>query len=515
VLDAVSELATLDLGDDASREVELPVVRDWLEERFGDALSAAGFLSGGMTVAALHPMRVVPHRIVVIAGLDDASFPRSQSRPAFDLLATTRRDGDRDRRADDRQLFLDTLLATGDRLILSCVARSAQTNAARATSVVVAELLDVVDRTFQFDGARVRTLVEVEHRLQPFSPAYFAGGTSSRLFSYSRANARALEALAAGERRGIAPFISGPLPCTGEDDGSREIRLGDLITCWTNPSRFFCEHTLGIHLPGESAPLTECEPMAVDGLDRYTVHDDMLRRHLAGKRVPAQERAAAAALGQLPSGALCGVWFDYLDEELSVLIAALGDVTLDEPVNAEVACGEWTLRGRVDGMTGNGRLQVRPARCKPTDLIRAWILHLALTASFGPTTTEVVATDCRTTFGDVPDATQHLQALVDGYRSAMREPIPFFARASHDYVERAIKLAAGKSRATKSPMDMAREALEGSDYGEYVTGELNEAYASLCWRGRDPLGDTASEFERWATAFWEPAMKAMAGGASE
>ena len=84
VLDAVSELATLDLGADASRAVELPVVRDWLEERFGDALSSAGFLSGGMTVAALHPMRVVPHRIIAIAGLDDASFhaPRSSCWPS-------------------------------------------------------------------------------------------------------------------------------------------------------------------------------------------------------------------------------------------------------------------------------------------------------------------------------------------------------------------------------------------------------------------------------------------------
>jgi len=37
------------------------------------------------------------------------------------------------------------------------------------------------------------------------------------------------------------------------------------------------------------------------------------------------------------------------------------------------------------------------------------------------------------------------------------------------------------------------------------------AYAALCWRGRDPLEDAATEFERLATTFWRPAMSAMRG----
>lgn len=506
VLGAVGELATMDLGGDASRAVELTVVRDWLEERFGAALTSAGFLAGGMTVAALRAMRVVPHRIVAIAGLDDPSFPRSQPRAAFDLIASEPRLGDRDRRADDRQAFLDTLLATGERLILSYVARSAQSNTERAASVVLAELLDVVDRTFDAGTVRARTLVEVEHRLQPFSPAYFTGDESSRLFSYSRANARALAAMAANGRN-ATPFVSGPLD-TPTDGDAREIGLDDLIDCWTNPSRFFCRRALGIHLRGEVAPLTECEPMTVDRLDRYKVHDEMLRRHLSGGRTPERERAEAVALGMLPSGALCGVWFDALDEQLRDLLATLGDVTLEDPVHAEVNGPTWTVRGRVEGITGRGRLQVRPAPCKPADLIRAWITHLALSAAFGPTMTEVVATNGRTVFGEVPEPLALLGELVNGYRAALREPLPFFAQASHAYVTRVVEMAV-KPNLRHSPLEMARTALDGSDFGDYATGDLNEAYVALCWRGRDPLQDAAAEFERRATAFWRPAMSAM------
>ena len=505
VLGAVGELATMDLGGDAGRVVELPVVRDWLEERLGAALTSAGFLAGGMTVAALRAMRVVPHRIVAIAGLDDPSFPRSQQRAAFDLIATERRLGDRDRRADDRQAFLDTLLATGERLILSYVARSAQTNTERAASVVVAELLDVVDRTFDVGAVRARTLVEVEHRLQPFSPAYFTGDASSRLFSYSRANARALTAMSAKGRNGTTPFVSGPLSIPMDD--AREIRLDDLIDCWMNPSRFFCTRTLGIHLRGEVAPLTECEPMTVAQLDRYRVHDGMLRRHLAGGRTPERERAEAVALGMLPSGALCGVWFDSLDEELRDLLATLGDVSLEDPVHAEVNGATWTVRGRVEGITGRGRLQVRPAPCKPTDLIRAWITHLALSAAFGPTMTEVVATDCHTVFGEVAEPMALLDELVTGYRAALREPLPFFAQASHAFVAQAIRLETS-TRAFLSPLESALARLRCRTFADSPPGDLDDAYTALCWRGRDPLADAGAEFERRATAFWRPAMRA-------
>ena len=515
VLRAVAGLSSAELGGDAARTVELPVVRDWLEEQLGVELTSAGFLSGGMTVGALHPMRVVPHRIVAIAGLDDVSFPRNTSRPAFDLLAGgKKRLGDRDRRADDRQLFLDTLLATREKLILSCVARSPQTNAERATSVVVAELLDVVDRTFVLSsGERARTAVEVEHRLQPFSPAYFTGGPTSRLFSFSRANARALSAMTAAERNGAVPFVSSPLVV--DEEATRAIALEDLIACWSNPSRFFCERTLDVRLPGMVAPLTECEPMTVNQLDRYKVHDDMLRRHLKGGRTPERERREMSALGQLPSGALCGVWFDHLDDELGELLARLGEVTLEDPVHAEVNGDRWTLRGRVEGITGSGRLQVRPATWKPADLIRGWITHLVL-STYGPTVTTVVATNDSFVFGEVEEPISLLEELVQGYRAALREPIPFFTQASHAYAKRAMELVLNPNLKL-SALDKARSALDGSDFGDYATGDLDDAYVALCWRGRDPLDDALAEFEQRATAFWSPAMSAMrdAGGEAE
>ncbi|MEO7714011.1 MAG: exodeoxyribonuclease V subunit gamma [Gemmatimonadaceae bacterium] len=526
VLAAVDALATMETEGHCMRALELPVVRDWLEQALDDDAITSGFLSGGMTVCALKPMRLVPHRIVALAGLDDATFPRGHHRPAFDMMATMTRDGDRDRRADDRQLFLDTLLATEQRLILSYVAASAKTNAERASSVVVAELLDVVDRSFvtrshdaKGRSLPARALIEVKHRLQPFSPAYFTGedggdGALPRLFSYSRVNASALGSVAVGERERDAPFITGPLAALDSGTPAREIRFEDLIACWTNPSRFFCDRALGIRLPGEQNALDECEPMTVNRLDGYKVHDVMLRRHLAGNRVPARERAEALALGNLPSGALAGAWFDQLDDELAAMLLLLGTPAFEEPHAISVTGATWTLGGRIEGITGDGRLQVRPAKCNPKDRIRAWITHLVLTAAHGPVTTRLIGKDGGWTFAEVAEPLRILDTLVEGYRAALQEPIPFFTQASYCFADCAYAYdqaaAGGKAtRRTKSPMDSARDAYDGSEFGEWKTGDRADAYVALCWRGREPLVQMADQFAKWSMAFWRPALAAM------
>ncbi len=532
VLAAVDALATMETDGHCARALELPVVRDWLEQVLDDDAITSGFLSGGMTVCALQPMRLVPHRIVAIAGLDDATFPRGHHRPAFDMMATSTRDGDRNRRADDRQLFLDTLLATEQRLILSYVAASAKTNAERAASVVVAELLDVVDRSFVSPSldAKGRPLpararIEVKHRLQPFSPAYFTGDDGGdvalpRLFSYSRVNASALASVAAGERERDAPFITGPLVALDAAPPARELRLEDLVACWTNPSRFFCDRALGIRLPGEQDALDECEPMTVNQLDRYKVHDVMLRRHLAGKRVPARERAEAMALGNLPSGALAGVWFDTLDAELATMLASLGTLAFEEPHAISVLGATWTLSGRIEGITGDGRLQVRAAKCNPKDRIRAWITHLALTAAHGPVTTRLIGKDGAWAFGEVAEPLSVLEALVEGYRAALQEPLPFFTQASYCFADctYAYEQAAtgGKAtRRTKSPMDAARDGYDGSEFGDWKTGDRADAYVALCWRDREPLVQLAEQFAQRSMAFWRPALAAMTKGGDE
>ena len=42
-----------------------------------------GHRSGSLTVSALEPMRAIPHKVIVLMGLDGADFPRPSRRPGF------------------------------------------------------------------------------------------------------------------------------------------------------------------------------------------------------------------------------------------------------------------------------------------------------------------------------------------------------------------------------------------------------------------------------------------------
>ena len=121
-------------------------------------------------------MRSVPHRVVCILGLDDGEFPRRAPRDGDDLLLEDPHVGDRDPRAEDRQLLLDAVLAATERLIITYTGNDERTNLTRPPAIPVAELLDVVERTVRSDGEPPREQVQIRHPLQPFDPRNFVTG---------------------------------------------------------------------------------------------------------------------------------------------------------------------------------------------------------------------------------------------------------------------------------------------------------------------------------------------------
>src|SRR5690606_17089789 len=119
----------------------------------------------------------LPFRLVCLLGLDDGALPRRTPAAGFDLIAQRPRRGDRARRLDDRYLLLETLLSARDGLYLSYVGRDPRSNAELPPSVLVSELLDVVDLTAVSAGedTPASACIRVEHPLQPFAPGNFAG----------------------------------------------------------------------------------------------------------------------------------------------------------------------------------------------------------------------------------------------------------------------------------------------------------------------------------------------------
>ena len=84
----------------------------------GLAGSHGEFLTGGVTLAALQPMRPVPCQVLYVIGLDATLFPGSNALSSFDLRGVQRQPGDI-RPAEDRTyLLLENLIAAQQKAYL-------------------------------------------------------------------------------------------------------------------------------------------------------------------------------------------------------------------------------------------------------------------------------------------------------------------------------------------------------------------------------------------------------------
>ncbi len=507
----VSTLQRLRTMADVARydgTVSFGVVRDWIDGQLDDDGLGAGFLEGGMTVAALKPMRSLPFRVIAVAGLDDGVFPRRDRRAAFDLLEQERRPGDRDLRTDDRQLFLDLLLAAQERLILTYGGRTVRDNAPCAPSVVLDELLDHLDRR---SAGEARRQLVVTHPLQPFSPAYFDTSDDPRLFTYSESRARAARARA-GRVAHDLPFVTAPVAVPGPT-ALHELSLRDLVDGWENPSRFFCRHTLGLYLREEPLHVPDDEPIDLDAMMQGGVRARMLAAMLDGstdvRRQQLQQRLRTRLIsgGDLPLGALGDAWYTRLRAEVeNVLVEVGGGSPVSVPVRIDG--NGWRLTGRFDQIRGDTRFVVRAGNVRAGHRIRAWIEHVVMCAAreLGtgelPGTTRILGKSSGSKsavdrqIGVVANAPAVLDALVRTVLRARAEPLPFFPQAGWAWFEAGLPAKSSRS----APKDPRRQALAAyhADSRFGLPGDAHDPYVALCFRGADPMTERWDEFESLA-----------------
>ncbi|MEY4298643.1 MAG: hypothetical protein RLZZ423_1822, partial [Cyanobacteriota bacterium] len=130
--------------------LEAPVVAEVLAERLSEGSGRFGHRSGALTISALEPMRAIPHKVVVLMGLDAGSFPRQRQRPGFHLLEQQRRLGDPSSGDQDRYVLLESLLSARAHLLISWSNRDERTGEAQEAATPVRQWLDLLAQ--QLDG---------------------------------------------------------------------------------------------------------------------------------------------------------------------------------------------------------------------------------------------------------------------------------------------------------------------------------------------------------------------------
>ncbi len=407
-------------------------VRALLRRRLRGRPTRANFRTGTLTVCTMVPMRSVPHRVVCLVGLDDDVFPRSPTPDGDDVLARRPRTGERDARAEDRQLLLDAIGAATEKLVVTYTGRGVHTGQQRPPAVPLGELLDAVDRTAAAPpGAQgVRGLVVREHPLQPHDESVMRPGEQRRREPFTFDAAAVAGAVAARDAAPREPLlVPVPLPPLPRED----VALADLHEFLAHPVRAFLRGRLRVGTGREHEELGAAVPLELDNLETWQVGDRLLRDVLAGASPQAGMRAEQLR-GALPPGRLGVRVLDGVKDDVRGLVEKAAPLREGEPraldVDVRLRDGR-RLTGTVSDLYGSGLVRVSFSRLGAKHRLAAWLDALALAAghpdeSITAHTVGKHRTGAQRALLPPLDhrAADWLSDLVDLWDAAMTEPVP-------------------------------------------------------------------------------------------
>ena len=407
-----------------AQDISPEIIGVWLKNALNLDLSPYGFLSGGITFCSLLPMRAIPFQVICLLGMNEADFPRNQVRQGFDLMAREYRKGDRNKRNDDRYLFLEAILSARKQLVISFVGCSIIDNRQILPSVLVSELLDYIQASLGMD----REIV-VQHPVQPFNPDYFNGTLP---LSYSRENFQACQVFIHEQQQEKRFLDDLDIPRQQED----RIAFSDLLRFWQNPCAFFCRNTLGLMWEDDQAQLEDDEPFILDGLQRYQVTAQCVELLLARKQ-PTLAKIRAA--GFLPQGTVGDMAFATVVSRAEQLVTTLQpkmEISC-ENVQTVLDCGTYHLDSCLTSLYQSGQVLMRiGGKIDGRHLIKAWLQHLVLQLVDVDCarTTFLVSVDEMVTFAPFVNAEKVLGDVLERYCRGLEQPVPFFAKSSWEYV---------------------------------------------------------------------------------
>ena len=476
----------------------------------GDVLAGrptrTSFRTGALTVCTLTPMRSVPHRVVVLLGMDDGAFPRSGLPDADDVLARAPRLGERDPRSEDRQLLLDALLAAEQHLVVLYTGAHVRTGAELPPAVPVGELLDVVG-----------TGVVTRHPLQPFDPRAFAADRPSSFDPVAHAGALAVR----GPVQDPPPFLDTPVELLPEP----VVELQRVVDLLLHPSKAFLRQRLEVTSTARAEEPSSELPIELDSLDEWSVGDRMLRARLAGAS-RAAITATELARGCLPPGPLGTSLLDRLGPCVSELAVAAGAHAVGDAltVDVDVALPAGQLVGSVGRVHGRRLVTVTWSRTAPKQRLRAWVELLAVAAQEDGDWEAVVVARAKDdspvvevfAAPDQQQARSHLSFLLAVRAAGLQSPLALPVEAAAAYAQARKEgedVDEARDRAAKQWRSPFGWDGPDRDPDHALLWGRDLPFASLwSWRSPVPLpagaGGERSDFARLACGVWYPLLDA-------
>lgn len=283
---------------DAELEYDYAYVRTQLSQAIEDsATSSFSYRFGKTNIGSFGALKGIPAKVIAILGLNEADFPRKPAADSINLAIREPRLGDRNQTEQDKDTFLMALLNCGSRFYCSYVGQDMRSNARRIPSLVLQELLDLIQPDVKLQKAMVP-----QHPMKAYSKAYFQ--ENGGLYTYQ--NFQSQESLLADLDPDIANKLTLP-----PWEMPEQITVQMLKAFLEDPAKVFFKTRFNVDLPDLEGDTGDEEPMAASPLTRWKFIDELLQQGVEQGDINA-ELIADMTLPYLASGSMEN---DYFAEE--------------------------------------------------------------------------------------------------------------------------------------------------------------------------------------------------------
>ncbi len=466
-----------------------------LIEELSQPGGSIAFLRGGMTLATLTAENIVPHRIIALVGIDDDAFPRKDSHDGDSLLRVEPRVGERSRRYEDQQAFLDAIAAASDSLIITYSGQTHDGDDDHPPAAPLATLINDLTRASTSD-------VVTAHPLHSFDAKYFDG---TGLVSYDARSARAAEA-----RRSPLPpqpLLDQPL----DTPEPKDTALGDLRSFFDDPVKYFVTRVLEANLAISEDTLEDEIPLARVGLESWAIGNRLVRTSEGAGWVDL-DLDTERARGMLPPG--------QLGEHSLQTIATPANAVIEEArrhargpaetIDIDIDLDGRRVRGIVSQVYGDTVVNANFSSLKAGHKFAAWLSLLALSASHPgrPWAARVIARakeEAEVYCLSAPEpalAREILGELIQIFDAGNREPLPMSSGVSEAWA-RAVLAGGGPQVEVARAAGTNAASTPWESSHAYHTAEREQPHHKIAWGEEIPFSELlaipAPPDERWFT----------------
>ncbi len=472
-----------------SREIPFGLIRQEISSSLDQQSSGSTLFTRGVTFSTMVPVRSLPFKVIALIGLNEDKFPRKPTSHDFDLMFQNPESSDRNRKKEDRNLFLESILAAEEIHYCSYVGRSPFDNEEIPPSPIVSEWIEALEK---LTGEGAENIIQ-QQALNGFSPDVFKENGS-----YSKLYFDTAKSLAEQENGSSGLMQSAPLSAEGETE---EIDINELVYFFSNPMKYFLKKQFDVRLYD---PEEEKDEFEFNHLEKHTLFQRLFGWELRDDIDKEELLSQLVHTGILPSG-----WpgRSALNEAEAHVKKAFEEIQRREflprinLVEINIKLLDIRLMGFIYNYSNICVLNIVPSNYSGKTVLQSWLQHLAVCASDEDQEREsYLLTELKKgnpkwiKFNPVDDAKRQLEEFVNIYKSGFNQPAKFFPKTMVKFEE------GNRNSRTKDPLENAKNEFEG---GFMSRGERDDLALSFL------MGDQVKFDEHFVQGKYQELIKKM------